>query len=291
MLGIPGTLVHRLFLTPDQFLEVGVLQHLFVQPAIVEGIELLDADQDDVVDLLFAPCSEQIEIHFPGAGDHARDLLRVDLVDFTDDGLEGAVGQFLQRTGGVLVAQQRLRRHHHQRLALLAQHLPAQHVIDLRRIRGHTDFPVEIGGKLHVAFEAGGGMLRTLTFVTVRQQHHQAAAATPLGLAGGQELVDDDLGTVGEVAELRFPDHHLIGRRRGEAVFEGQHGFLGQHRVEAHEAALVLVDVLQRPVGTLVPLLAILVMQRGMAVEEGAASDVFTRDADVVAGGDQRGIG
>jgi hypothetical protein len=39
----------------------------------------------------------------------------------------------------------------------------------------------------------------------VRQQQHEAVGAQPLGLAGGDVLVDDDLRAVGEVAELRFP--------------------------------------------------------------------------------------
>ena len=95
MLGVPGALVHRLLLTPDQFLEVGILLHLLKQPAVVEGIQLLDAHQDDVVDLPFAARSEQVEIHLAGAGDHARHLLRRHFVDFADDGLERAVGQLV----------------------------------------------------------------------------------------------------------------------------------------------------------------------------------------------------
>jgi hypothetical protein len=38
------------------------------------------------------------------------------------------------------------------------------------------------------------------------QQHHQTAHTAPLLLAGADELVDNDLRAVGEVAELRFPD-------------------------------------------------------------------------------------
>jgi hypothetical protein len=52
-------------------------------------------------------------------------------------------------------------------------------------------------------------------FVAVRQQQHEAAHALPLLLAGGDELVDDDLRAVGEIAELRFPQRQRdSGRRR-----------------------------------------------------------------------------
>jgi hypothetical protein len=41
----------------------------------------------------------------------------------------------------------------------------------------------------------------------------------------------------------------------------------------------------------LVPLFAVLVVQGGVAMEEGAATDILAGNADVVAGGHQRGIG
>ena len=50
-----------------------------------------------------------------------------------------------------------------------------------------------------------------LTFVAVRQHHDQAALTAPFGLAGADELVHHHLGAVGEVAELGFPDHQLVG--------------------------------------------------------------------------------
>jgi hypothetical protein len=39
----------------------------------------------------------------------------------------------------------------------------------------------------------------------------QAGNAAPLGFTGGDELVDHHLGTVGEVAELAFPDARVFG--------------------------------------------------------------------------------
>ncbi len=71
-------------------------------------------------------------------------------------------------------------------------------------------------------------MLRSLTLVTVRQEQHQSAQAIPLGFAGGDELIDDHLRAVGEVAELGFPDRQRVRIGGGITVLECHHRFFGQ---------------------------------------------------------------
>ena len=61
--------------------------------------------------------------------------------------------------------------------------------------------------------------------------------AAPLGLAGADELVDDHLGAVGEVAELAFPDHQAVGVGGRVAVLEAEHGLFRQQRVDDGERA------------------------------------------------------
>ena len=78
-------------------------------------------------------------------------------------------------------------------------------------------------------------MLRALPLVAVRQQQHEPAQPAPLHFAGSDELVDHHLGTVGEVAELGFPDHQRIRLGGGGAIFERQDGFFGQQRIDHHE--------------------------------------------------------
>lgn len=46
---------------------------------------------------------------------------------------------------------------------------------------------------LQEALHAAAGVLGALPVVAVRQQHHEAALAQPLGLAAAHELVEDDL--------------------------------------------------------------------------------------------------
>ena len=65
-------------------------------------------------------------------------------------------------------------------------------------------------------------MFGALALIAVRQQQCEPGREAPLGEAGGQELVDDDLGAVDEVAELRFPEHQGLGCGRAVSVLEAQ---------------------------------------------------------------------
>ena len=56
-------------------------------------------------------------------------------------------------------------------------------------------------------------VLGPLALVPVRQQQHEAVSAGPTCLRAGQELVDDHLRAVEEVAELRLPHHEARGGR------------------------------------------------------------------------------
>jgi hypothetical protein len=64
--------------------------------------------------------------------------------------------------------------------------------------------------ELEVALDAGRGVLGPLPFVSVRQQHDQAAETAPLHFARTDELVDNHLRAVGEITELRFPDDQRL---------------------------------------------------------------------------------
>jgi hypothetical protein len=54
----------------------------------------------------------------------------------------------------------------------------------------------------------------------VGQEQHDAGEQVPLGLAGADELVDDGLGNVDEIAELSFPEDERFGVVAAVAVFE-----------------------------------------------------------------------
>ena len=134
-------------------------------------------------------------------------------------------------------------------------------------------------------------MLRTLTFIAVRQKHDQTAGTAPFRLTGRDELVDNNLCTVGEVTELAFPNDEFIRIGRGITVIKSEDSFFRQDGIVALEASLLFLQVLQRMIGTHIPARTILIVEGCMTVEEGAATNVFTRNANAIARNQQRRIG
>lgn len=65
--------------------------------------------------------------------------------------------------------------------------------------------------QLQVPFNTTGRMLRSLTIVSMREGHDESRALQPFHLSRGDELIDDALRVVGEVAELGFPHHQGVG--------------------------------------------------------------------------------
>src|SRR3546814_2579765 len=68
---IPGTLILRLFLTPEHFLGVRVLGKCRFVTFTRERIELFDAHQRDIVELVLLPPLHQIEVDLARA-EHDR---------------------------------------------------------------------------------------------------------------------------------------------------------------------------------------------------------------------------
>ena len=158
---------------------------------------------------------------------------------------------------------------------------------NLRRGGGHAHLHVVLGAQLQEAFQPGGGVLRALTFVAVRQQQGEAAQTPPLGFAGGHELVDHHLGAVGEVTELRFPDDQCFRGGGGVAVLEAQHRLLGEQRIVDIKARLTFLKVGQRHI----VLAVLLVVQHRMAVREGTAPGILAGEPHHHALVQQAGVG
>ena len=119
--------------------------------------------------------------------------------------------------------QHALGRKDDQRFPPLPQSLPPQKMEILRRRRRLADLDIVARGKLQVALDTRARMFRPLPFVAVRQKHHDAREQVPFILARRDELIDDDLRAVREVAELRFPQHQRLGIIAAEPVFKSQH--------------------------------------------------------------------
>ena len=75
----------------------------------------------------------------------------------------------------------------------------------LRGSGGLCDAHVPLGAEGQEALDARRGVLRTLALEPVGQQQDEPRRLAPLVLGSNQEIVDHDLSTVGEVAELGLP--------------------------------------------------------------------------------------
>ena len=76
--------------------------------------------------------------------------------------------EFLDFGNDALMAQQRLRRHQNQRLAEIAMQLPPQNMEIIRGRRAVGDLPIIFRRELKIAFQAGGRVLWSLTFIAMR---------------------------------------------------------------------------------------------------------------------------
>ena len=168
---------------------------------------MLQSDDGHVLESCFAALLKQIVVDLSAAHHDSVHVLLIDVVDLAEDGPETPVSKFLERGHRQPMPQQTLRREGDQRLAQRPNDLPTEHVEDLRGRGRQTDLDIVLRRQLQVALEARRRVLGALAFVAVRQQHDQTAHARPLGFAADDKLVDHDLRAVGEVAELRFPDH------------------------------------------------------------------------------------
>src|SRR5690606_3256613 len=103
----------------------------------------------------------------------------------------------------------------------------------------------------------------------------EPAQAPPLVLRAGDELVDDDLGDVDEVAELRLPQDEPLRAIEAVAVLEAEDADLGERAVPDLDRRLARVEVLKRPVS----LAGLVIVQDGVPLPEGAALGVLPAQA------------
>ena len=64
---------------------------------------------------------------------------------------------------------------------------------------------VDVGvivAELKEPLDSTGRVLGSLSIVSVREGHDHSGSLEPLSLSRGDELIDDDLASVGEVSEL-----------------------------------------------------------------------------------------
>mmetsp|Transcript_9479 Transcript_9479/g.27033 ORF Transcript_9479/g.27033 Transcript_9479/m.27033 type:complete len:300 (-) Transcript_9479:2315-3214(-) len=222
--------------------------------------DLFQPDQRDIVHAALLALGEQLVVDLARAEHQLLDLFWVaadGLVRFIEDTVEhGSRSHVLQGRHATLVAKQILGRNHDERLAELAMDLTSQTVKVVGRGRAVHNLPVvvldlhalvvghlgdEMGiliNLLQESFQAAAGVLGALSVVSMREQHHQTRLSQPLVFSAGNELIDDGLGAIDEVTELRFPQNESVRVFQTVPRLESQNGEFGQDGVTARESGL-----------------------------------------------------
>ncbi len=130
---------------------------------------------------------------------------------------------------------------------------------------------------MEVPLDARAGVLRSLAFVAVRQQQDQAGEQSPLVLARRDELVDDDLRAICEIAKLSFPENQRLGIVAAVAVLVAHDCGFRENGVVDLEFRLIRSNVIQRNVRMLV----LDIEEHRMAMIEGATLTILSTQADV----------
>ena len=74
-------------------------------------------------------------------------------------------------------------------------------------------------------------MLGSHSFESVGQKQNNRTQPVPFVLSAGDELIDDHLGGVDEVAELGFPEHQAIRTIEAVTVLEAQNAYFRERAV------------------------------------------------------------
>src|SRR6185369_14324198 len=94
-----------------------------------------------------------------------------------------------------------------------------------------ANLDVVLGAVLKETLHTRARVLGTLALVTMRQEKHEARKPVPLVLARRDELINDDLRAVQEIAELRLPDDERIRRVERITELESEHASLAERAV------------------------------------------------------------
>ena len=278
-----GAVVLRLLLHPDDLPRLRVARQGGRQRGRRERVELLEAEDGGRGVAAPLALGAQLVEDLPGGDQDPPGPGRHPVV--LEHRPELPARQFVDRRGRRGVSQHALGREHHERLAPLPEGLAPQQVEVLRRGRGLGDLEVVLGGQLEEPLDARARVFGPLALVAVGEQQDEAGEEAPLVLARAQELVDDHLGVVGEVAELRLPQHERLGVVAAEAVLVAEDGGLRQRRVVDLAPRLVRREVRQRHVLPLV----LDVDEDGVPLVEGAAFAVLPGQPHPVSRRQQRG--
>ena len=127
-------------------------------------------------------------------------------------------------------------------------------------------------------------MLGTLAFISVGKQHHDRRHLSPLCAVGHDELVDDRLSDVHEIAELRLPQHHGITASSAEPILETEYRSFRERAVVDLELCGGIGKFLERRIR----LAGLGIMQHSLSMRERPALHILPGNPDRHAVGEKR---
>src|SRR2546423_1361574 len=196
--------IFGLFLDPDDFAGVGVLFDGGGDFRAWQRIELVEEKNRGAGVFAAAALGAKLVADFTAGDEDALGIMNFSL---GNDRKKTRLREIIDAGGSVGMPQHAFGREDHERLAPRSAYLPAQQMKILRGGGGLANLHVLLAGKLHEALNARAGMLGSLALETVRQKKDDAGRKIPLVFTGADELIDDDLRAVDEVAELRLPQN------------------------------------------------------------------------------------
>lgn len=245
------------------------------------------------ISVQLASLLHDVVVHLPGTQHHLLDLLRRPdvLVGVGDQSVEPrALVEQLDVAERLLELQQLLVLEQDQRLPEVPPDLPPQHVEQVRRCAADAHLHVAVlyllpdvrcsvlhrqvrvvVHQLQVPFDPSGTVLWSLAVHAVGEHDDESALDSPLGFAGGDEVVDHDLRSVGEVSELGLPEGEAVGVLEGVAVVEAEDAVLAEEGVVDVEEVLLSLELPER----VVLVVSLLVVDHRVAVREGASLAVL----------------
>src|ERR1700686_3647469 len=194
--------IFRFFLNPDDFAGVGMLVDGGGEFRAQQRVELVEENNRGGGVIAATALGAQLVAELAADDQDALGVLHFAI---GNDGKKARLREVLDAGGSVGMAQHAFGSEDDERLAPGTADLAAQQMKILRSGGRLANLHVFFAGELHKALDARAGMLRPLAFITVGKKQDQAGGKIPFVFAGANELIDDDLRAVDEIAELRFP--------------------------------------------------------------------------------------
>jgi len=126
-------------------------------------------------------------------------------------------------------------------------------------------------------------VLRSISIISMRQESNQSILDVPLDLSWNDKLIDNDLGSICKVTELRFPKSKGIGMGLCISKLKSKNCKLRQMWVTCHECSFSLLLLFSSTIYWVIVTHLILVPNVSVSVGECSSLDILSWNSDMIA--------